>query len=274
MAVYTFIDGHYLRCRFDAVMQTLYGEVPPIDFTHVTLGGNRVFYYDALEECDPAKEPQENFDARTAPRRELHQYINRLPNFHVREGYVRRGVKREQKAVDVLLSVDALEHAARGNMSVAVLLAGDLDFEPLVKSLVRLGVSVIIYYSALSVSQELLDVADESRLLTLQDMYLWTFPAFQQTHRPVEYSSPAGSSATSADHLQYFEIERNGQWKSRNVTLYRSREPQYQSFIYVTAGSTLLDHSIFITYQDIDKLGPALELTRGGHVEWESRSIA
>ena len=39
--------------------------------------------------------------------------------------------KLRQKKVDVLLAVEALDHAFRGNMSRAYLIAGDLDFAPL-----------------------------------------------------------------------------------------------------------------------------------------------
>jgi uncharacterized LabA/DUF88 family protein len=48
-----------------------------------------------------------------------------------------------------------LRHGFDGNMEKAVLLAGDLDFRPIVEALVRRGVFVEVWYEKNSAAQEL-----------------------------------------------------------------------------------------------------------------------
>lgn len=135
MASYLFIDGAYLRKHFNEQMQTFYGVVPAIDFELLAASfkSERTYYYDAIDYERHATEAEDGFQARVAQAEGVHDHINNLPGFHVRKGHVRRSPKRrnrEQKALDVQLAVDALEHAARGNMKLMLLLAGDLDWRP------------------------------------------------------------------------------------------------------------------------------------------------
>lgn len=101
-------------------MQTFYDQVPEIDFRVVAEGfqAERTYYYDAIDYTQASDEAKKDYDNRISEKEALHDYINSQPGFHVREGRVRRSLRkrnREQKAVDVQLAVDALEHAARGN---------------------------------------------------------------------------------------------------------------------------------------------------------------
>jgi hypothetical protein len=61
-----------------------------------------------------------------------------------------KGNRKRQKKVDVLLAVEALDHAFRKNMAQVCLITGDLDFSPLVESLVKLGTYVTVSYVASS----------------------------------------------------------------------------------------------------------------------------
>jgi hypothetical protein len=123
MSSYLFIDGAYLRKHFNEQMQTFYGVVPVIDFgvLAASLKSERTSYYDAIDYARHATESEDGFQARVTQAEGFHDHINNLPGFHVREGHVRRSPKRrnrQQKAVDIQLAVDALEHAARGNMKL------------------------------------------------------------------------------------------------------------------------------------------------------------
>ena len=87
-----------------------------------------------------------------------------------------------QKKVDVLLAVKALDHGFRRNMDTACLIAADLDFAPLVDSLVRLGVFVRVYYEKSSAARELYTAADMGQPITLSMLHAWTESSFQQKY--------------------------------------------------------------------------------------------
>src|SRR5262245_45046461 len=65
MATYSFVDGNYVRSRFEYVMSNLYGNVPVIDYGRV-INGQRVFYYDAVDEQQPGETP-DAYETRIAP---------------------------------------------------------------------------------------------------------------------------------------------------------------------------------------------------------------
>jgi hypothetical protein len=94
----------------------------------------------------------------------------------------------------VLLATDMLTHGYDGNMETGVLLAGDLDFRPVVESLVRRRVFVEVWYEATSASAELPGAADYGRSLRFHDLYHWgteyfkvhhPLPKFSTDHAPV-----------------------------------------------------------------------------------------
>src|SRR5687768_2552079 len=122
---YAFIDGNYLHSQYERQMQAFYGQTPPILYEAVgsLLAADRFFFYDAIDYQKSETETETQREERIAKREALHDHITSRPGFHVRDGYVRRSQKRkrEQKGVDVQLAVDAMEHAARGNLTRAVL---------------------------------------------------------------------------------------------------------------------------------------------------------
>src|SRR4051812_14625483 len=110
MSNYLFIDGAYLTEAYTASMSQFYGVVPPINYRD--LGGyfggpQRIYYYDAVDRGRIGPETEEAQANRIHARDALHVYLNSLPNWHVREGFVSRGrraSRRSQKAVDVQLA--------------------------------------------------------------------------------------------------------------------------------------------------------------------------
>src|SRR5688572_29370054 len=138
---YLFIDGAHFAKQFTEKMTDFYGIVPPIDYAALKAEtqADRIYYYDAIDYEKKVGESDAAHTARIDAAAANMEYIASQPGYHVRDGHVRKGPKREQKGVDVMLAVEAMEHGARGNISLAMLMSGDLDFEPLLRSLDRLG---------------------------------------------------------------------------------------------------------------------------------------
>jgi uncharacterized LabA/DUF88 family protein len=249
-------------------MRAFYGHVPPIAFDDLgtDLGAHRIYYYDAIDYTKDDKESDTDYETRIEELEALHEYIDSRPGFHVRAGRVRkspRKEKREQKGVDVLLAVDALEHAARGNMNQAIILTGDLDFEPLLSSLVRLGVRTKLVYVPRTTSKELMRAADEIQKITLWHFHKWAPPSFKHKFREVVFHY----RQTEPD--QQFEVVRDGMWDKRRVRLYKSRVASGNARLFVDWGDELREPSYVIEHADIDKLEKAFELTFGT-ISWRS----
>ena len=93
----------------------------------------RVFYYDAQSE--PGEDDHDD---------QL-KFFNKLDNIDFyetrRASLVRKGKnkeRREQKGVDVLISVDMMSKAYEDHYDVAIVIMGDRDFLPLIKSIKNL----------------------------------------------------------------------------------------------------------------------------------------
>ena len=100
--------------------------------------------------------------------------------------------ERRQKEVDVALAVDVLMHAHAKNINEAFLVAGDLDFRPLVKALIQLGIYVTILCRRSS-SLELQYSADHVMELTFQWVYGWSTDEFRCKH-PIPKTSIGGDA--------------------------------------------------------------------------------
>lgn len=115
-----------------------------VDYNLLTVGYDKVFYYDALP-SKHNKESEQEFNDRRDAVISFHDQLGSLDRFHVYEGDTRKSPsvrKQEQKKVDVMIAVDMLTHAFRRNMQQATLLTGDLDFKPLLDALVQDGMFV------------------------------------------------------------------------------------------------------------------------------------
>lgn len=245
---YLFVDNAYLRNEFDRQMAGMYETTPAIDYEQLaaSLGASRTFVYDAVDQNQAAKETADQFQARVGTLEGLLNHVARLPNFHVREGWVRRSPKprnREQKAVDVQLSVDAMENAARSNMRKATILAGDLDFEPVLTGLVRLGVKTEIVCSPKNASEDLLRAADECRFLTLQELYQWSERPFREAHKGIEVRRREDMPTDPP-----FERKSSGTWRGRDLQVFTMREGVPLSRLFVARGDYLSEPSLTLEY--------------------------
>src|SRR5208337_3408836 len=108
--------------------------------------------------------------------------------------------------VDILLAVEMLDHAFRKNMSSAAIVAGDLDFAPLIDSLVRLGTWVDVLYDPRSIASGLLASADRGVQLTFDDYYALCRAEYQNANR-VPQKQP---NATWRPENEGFSLRRTG----------------------------------------------------------------
>lgn len=112
----------------------------------------RITYYDALPD-DPANQNVE-----------VEKYwkaIELLSDVHLGFGSL-RGLKKKvrQKGVDTLMAVDMLVGAFSSLFDIAILVAGDADFVPVVEEVKRRGIMVAVAGSPGSMSDDLRRAAD------------------------------------------------------------------------------------------------------------------
>lgn len=178
---YLFIDGGYLQDKYEKIRQWFEGH-GEIDFFSIKaqFAAKKVFYYDCLDDQRKGNESEENFDLRLAQQKKFFNKLQELEGFHVQLGtLVGSGKKRRQKEVDILLAVDMMNHAIRGNMHTAVLLSGDRDFRPLVQSLIQMGTYVSISSVEESTAKEFIWAADYHHKITLRVLYNWSSPSLK-----------------------------------------------------------------------------------------------
>ncbi len=126
--------------------QPLHSPVPEVALARVT-------YYDAAPDDVAAASPE---------RRSYWQAIERIPDTALGFGYLRgrKGRQPRQKGVDTLIAVDMLVGAFSGLFPIAVLIAGDADFIPVLDEVRRRGVQVVLVTSRTHSSEDLWDAAD------------------------------------------------------------------------------------------------------------------
>ena len=161
-----FIDGAYLQ----RVLADEFGRAN-IDFGRLSeqMAGDakvlRTYYYNCLpyQSRSPSEQDQERFDNA----RRFYHSLALLPRFEVRLGRLElRGHRTdgspifEQKRVDIMLGVDLVQHAAKGHIQQAVLLAGDSDFIPAIAVAKSEGVLVRLFHGG-SCHNDLLREVDE-----------------------------------------------------------------------------------------------------------------
>lgn len=135
----------------------------------------KVFYYDCLEDVKRDSESPSEFDHRVQKQLDDLNKVRSQEGFHVRLGSISGSNKKiRQKQVDILLTVDMMNHAFRGNMARASLIAGDLDFKPLVTSLIEHGTYVRVLYDKASAADELRWSADGSEKIRIDEYLDWT----------------------------------------------------------------------------------------------------
>jgi uncharacterized LabA/DUF88 family protein len=220
---YLFVDGGYFRARHTEAIKSVFGESSDLQ-----LGGianmfavhiQRVFYYDCLNDIPKIDETEEQLKNRIEAQQKYFDEIQACEGFHVRLGSLSGNSRKfRQKEVDILLAVDALDHAFRENMAGIILVAGDRDFAPLVESLVRLGVWVHIWYDARSVGRRLLEVADKAVPIGFCDYYNCCSSEFVRTHPlPIQRQNVP----ERIEEVPDYQLLKTGKSGSQTVRLFR-----------------------------------------------------
>jgi uncharacterized LabA/DUF88 family protein len=258
---YLFIDGEYVRQIHRAAMRDFFdvdGELD-IDGAKHQAGAIRAFFYDSFDETPRQGESAEDCKLRLAPLEKFFSRTRDLSGVHVRLGTV-AGKRRRQKEVDILLATDMLTHGFNGSMRKAVLVAGDLDFRPIVEALVRNGVLVEVWYHRSSVARDLPGAADFGREISFKDLHSWNTEAFKAEHRIPHEQWPGGAP--------YGEMVKIGSVDGHAVELRRhpvSAGPVQLSFwITVSPGETICvrDHD--------EKLIEKYVAAQHAPVQWEA----
>ncbi len=250
---YVFIDGEYLRQRHREVMRDFFGVDGELELSPIMqqARASRAYFYDAIDYARLPEETDEAWEARIILLERYFSYIRSLDGFHVRPGSVRRGKKREQKEVDVSLAVDMMEHGFNGSMSKAVLIAGDVDFRPVVEALVRHGVFVDVWYHRNSFAQELPGAADFGHEIRFRDLYSWSTGAFQRAHRIPDEERRGGQ--------RFGQLVKTGSMAGVcQVELYKTQigdgKTRFDLWIATGQQEAMLSH-IMVSDKDADLIG-------------------
>lgn len=183
MIKYLFVDGNALRMHLSWFSQRYAeGRELALRWQNLLGGYEKVFYYDAIP-VKSEEETDEEYENRIKSIAALHDKLSEINGFRVYEGDARkrRGRGLEQKKVDVMIAVDMLTHTIRRNMDRTGLLAGDLDFKPLLDALVNEGMYVTLVYPPRATSSELRAAADSREPLTPTKTFSWLEPDSQET---------------------------------------------------------------------------------------------
>lgn len=242
---YLFVDGGYLRARHSEAIGRVFGDSGRVDLTSMRTSMrslssgslfNRIFYYDCLHDIPLVNESEDELRERVKSQQGFFDELQALEGFHVRLGSLSGSSRKlRQKEVDILLAVDALDHAFRKNMAGITLIAGDLDFAPLVEALVRLGTWVEIWYDPTSIAKHLREGADKAVPLTLDNYYAWCRSDFRLTHL-----LPQRRDNVRAEDFA-FELQKSGSFENKEIRMYRHGS-EHVLFIPETKGSWMFAH--------------------------------
>jgi uncharacterized LabA/DUF88 family protein len=168
--LHAFVDGSYLARVAAELGYDHYPEPRSVVFEaawlysrrinpqggHFTARPARTTFYDA-EPDGPSSGDAQNRAVQEA----YWSAVELLPDTHLGFGKLRgEGRRRRQKGVDTLMAVDMLVGAFTRLFDVAVLVAGDSDFVPVVCELRRRGTAVIVCGGRASTAEDLRRAAD------------------------------------------------------------------------------------------------------------------
>ncbi len=181
---YIYIDGAYLHRYCDPAFKSLFGVRASIDFGGLLrrLDGIRAFYYDCLEEEPRSTEGESALESRIQPQRERIDRIEATEYYRVRLGTLKGAKNLRQKEVDVRLAVDMLTDAFEGRADHFTLVAGDLDFRPVLESLTRLGKHTRLVYYPQHCASELKASVDRRAPISLEWIHNLSTHNFQTTY--------------------------------------------------------------------------------------------
>jgi uncharacterized LabA/DUF88 family protein len=217
---YAFIDGGHLRTNYDDSISKWCRQPGQIDFSMVKAltRAQKCFYYDCLDDVRRDTDDDISFQSRIAAQELVFDQIQAIEGTHVRLGSMTGTAKnRRQKKVDILLAVDMLNHAERGNMKTAVLLTGDQDFVPVVQSLVNMGIYVRIMGDRKHTSRELIRAADAYFPIGIANHVAWSTRLLKE-----RFPVPVTGSKLERINLGDVQIVKKGTKKGTPVTMYFS----------------------------------------------------
>jgi uncharacterized LabA/DUF88 family protein len=257
---YLFIDGGHLRRYYTDFAKKWFNSQGDIDFLEIktALNATKCFYYDCVDDIQGESEPEPDFKARVAAQEEFFERIQEVQGTHVRLGSMTGQRKnKRQKQVDILLAVDALNHAVRRNMSSVILITGDQDFKPVVQSLVDMGLFVTVAGDAKHTSKDLARAADHYRRLTLEEYHRWTTAPLKARH-PLP-----GKFSKNAARIQGYDFRERGTFGGRSFELYAGTTGSGYLVVMPLEGNVL-----HLQLQDLQRLTVYCEMEFGKLV-WE-----
>lgn len=175
MTKYLFIDGAFLQKYLQEIKERIEPEAGSLSIDYSLIGQHydRTFYYDAYPERENF-EDEEKYKTEREYKDQLFSKLSAIDNFHVRPALTRRSKKkREQKGVDVLLAIECLTHALRGNIDVATIMTSDLDFYPLFEALINTRTKSQLIYQPGITSPDLPRAADLAFPMNLDLFLSW-----------------------------------------------------------------------------------------------------
>lgn len=155
--IMVFVDGENLAIRYQ---ELLAGRKPP---EHVSFEPNVYVWSKYLNmtrlTCDVIRKHYYTCVQGDTPR--IEGVEARLKDLGIEAPRVFQKPKgKHAKRVDILLTTDMLSHAHRKNYSVAVLVAGDEDYIPLVEAVIAEGCRVVLWFLKSGLSPALQRKAD------------------------------------------------------------------------------------------------------------------
>jgi uncharacterized LabA/DUF88 family protein len=257
---YLFIDGAYLRKHYTESTQKWFGEVGEINFKQLkeSFHAQKCFYYDCLDDMRGEGESESGFESRLAKQEAFFNKIRGVVGSHVRLGSITGTAKnKRQKKVDILLAVDMMNHASRKNLERAILLSGDRDFEPVVNSLIEMGVFVEVAGDIRHTSKDLAWAADNFRPISFRSYYDWSSTVLRS-----EYSIPNMEANGSPPTPFEASLIKRGSIGDDPCTLHR-----YGKGGVIFIPSYKGGHSLTITFDDLERLQLFSELEFGDEIK-------
>ncbi|MGJ0483818.1 MAG: NYN domain-containing protein [Methylomicrobium sp.] len=210
---YLFIDGGYLDKVIERFSNEFFnGLFLPIDYSKVSSGYKKVFYYNCLP-IRRINEDETSFNTRLDSQINRFKKIQSTRGWHVQEGVLKREKKPTQKEIDVLIAVDMLTHSYRRNMNKLGFIAGDQDFRPLLKALVLDGMYVELISEEKSVSEELKLASDAFIEINLYTIHGWLENNFIENNPLPERSYVFRDSEDYGDLLENYLVPNGGTLK-------------------------------------------------------------
>lgn len=154
-----FVDGENLAIRFAKQMNN--EEKPP---SHVELQRDVYVWSEFLNRVGEPRVPilrRYYYTSVQGDTKKLDEIRDRLKELGIEAPRVfKKNKSRGSKRVDISLTTEMLSHAHRGNYDLAVLVAGDEDYVPLVEAVIAEGARVVLWFVRSGLSPKLRRAVD------------------------------------------------------------------------------------------------------------------